>query len=128
MKKYITIIFIVSITDLFSQDVELTLDQCIDLAIENNENLKNAKLEEKISKALSREYLSVGLPQINFDGGLKYNHDVPKSLIDISRFMPGVPEGTEQEVSFGQDYDGRVDLFINQMIFNNLLKIKACMI
>ena len=32
--------------------------------------------------------------------------------------MPGVPEGTEQEVSFGQDYDGRVDLFINQMIFN----------
>ena len=73
MKKYITIIFIVSITDLFSQDMELTLDQCIDLAIENNENLKNAKLEEKISKALSREYLSVGLPQINFDGGLKYN-------------------------------------------------------
>ena len=118
MKKYITIIFIVSITDLFSQDMELTLDQCIDLAIENNENLKNAKLEEKISKALSKEYLSVGLPQINFDGGLKYNHDVPKSLIDISRFMPGVPEGTEQEVSFGQDYDGRVDLFINQMIFN----------
>tara|TARA_B100001057_G_scaffold219494_1_gene219877 strand:+ start:19878 stop:21215 length:1338 start_codon:yes stop_codon:yes gene_type:complete len=118
MKKYITIIFIVFITDLFSQDMELTLDQCIDLAIENNENLKNAKLEEKISKALSREYLSVGLPQINFDGGLKYNHDVPKSLIDISRFMPGVPEGTEQEVSFGQDYDGRVDLFINQMIFN----------
>ena len=118
MKKYITIIFLVSITDLFSQDMELTLDQCIDLAIENNENLKNAKLEEKISKALSREYLSVGLPQINFDGGLKYNHDVPKSLIDISRFMPGVPEGTEQEVSFGQDYDGRVDLFINQMIFN----------
>ena len=118
MKKYITIIFILLITDLFSQDMELTLDQCIDLAIENNENLKNAKLEEKISKALSREYLSVGLPQINFDGGLKYNHDVPKSLIDISRFMPGVPEGTEQEVSFGQDYDGRVDLFINQMIFN----------
>ena len=118
MKKYITIIFILFITDLFSQDMELTLDQCIDLAIENNENLKNAKLEEKISKALSREYLSVGLPQINFDGGLKYNHDVPKSLIDISRFMPGVPEGTEQEVSFGQDYDGRVDLFINQMIFN----------
>ena len=32
--------------------------------------------------------------------------------------MPGVPEGTEQEVQFGQAYDGRVDLFINQMIFN----------
>ena len=32
--------------------------------------------------------------------------------------MPGVPEGTEQEVQFGQTYDGRVDLFVNQMIFN----------
>ena len=102
----------------FSQERKLTLKECIQLATENNENLKNSKLEERISKALSREYLSIGLPQINLDGGLKYNHDVPKSLIDISRFMPGVPEGTEQEVQFGQAYDGRVDLFINQMIFN----------
>ena len=102
----------------FSQERKLTLKECIQLATENNENLKNSKLEERISKALSTEYLSIGLPQINLDGGLKYNHDVPKSLIDISRFMPGVPEGTEQEVQFGQAYDGRVDLFINQMIFN----------
>ncbi len=102
----------------FSQERKLSLKECIQLATENNENLKNSKLEERISKALSREYLSIGLPQINLDGGLKYNHDVPKSLIDISRFMPGVPEGTEQEVQFGQAYDGRVDLFINQMIFN----------
>ena len=62
--------------------------------------------------------MSIGLPQINFDGGVKYNHEVQKSLIDISRFMPGVPEGTEQEVQFGQTYDGRMDLFLNQMIFN----------
>ena len=102
----------------FPQERKLSLKECIQLATENNENLKNSKLEERISKALSREYLSIGLPQINLDGGLKYNHDVPKSLIDISRFMPGVPEGTEQEVQFGQAYDGRVDLFINQMIFN----------
>ena len=32
--------------------------------------------------------------------------------------MPGVPEGTEQEVSFGQKYDGIMDFGINQMIFN----------
>ncbi len=102
----------------FPQERKLSLKECIQLATENNENLKNSKLEERISKALSREFLSIGLPQINLDGGLKYNHDVPKSLIDISRFMPGVPEGTEQEVQFGQAYDGRVDLFINQMIFN----------
>ena len=102
----------------FSQKKNLTLEECISLALENNENLKNSYLEEKISTALSKEYLSVGLPQISFDGGIKYNHEVQKSIIDISRFMPGVPEGTEQEVQFCQTYDGRMDLYVNQMIFN----------
>ena len=102
----------------FSQKKNLTLEECISLALENNENLKNSYLEEKISTALSKEYLSVGLPQISFDGGIKYNHEVQKSIIDISRFMPGVPEGNEQEVQFGQTYDGRMDLYVNQMIFN----------
>ena len=118
MKRILLILLILTSFNLKSQSQKLTLSECIDLAIENNENLKNSILEEKISKALSNEYLSIGFPQINFDGGIKYNHEVPKSLLDISRFMPGVPEGTEQEVQFGQAYDGRVDLFVNQMIFN----------
>ena len=112
------IILVINFDSLKSQPLKLTIDESIDLAIENNENLKNSYLEEKISKALSKEYLSIGLPQINFDGGVKYNHEVQKSLIDISRFMPGVPEGTEQEVQFGQTYDGRMDLTLDQMIFN----------
>ena len=118
MKRILLILLILTNFNLKSQSQKLSLSECIDLAIENNENLKNSILEEKISKALSNEYLSIGFPQINFDGGIKYNHEVPKSLLDISRFMPGVPEGTEQEVQFGQAYDGRVDLFVNQMIFN----------
>ena len=118
MKKILFILLILPSFSVKSQSQKLSLSECIDLAIENNENLKNSILEEKISKALSNEYLSIGFPQINFDGGIKYNHEVPKSLLDISRFMPGVPEGTEQEVQFGQAYDGRVDLFVNQMIFN----------
>ena len=88
------------------------------MALSNNENLKNSFLEENVSKMTSREYLSVGFPQISFETGLKYNFEIQKSLIDISKFMPGVPEGTEQEVSFGQKYDGIMDFGINQMIFN----------
>ena len=118
MKRILLFLLILSSFSLKGQSQKLSLSECIDLAIKNNENLKNSILEEKISKALSNEYLSIGFPQINFDGGIKYNHEVPKSLLDISRFMPGVPEGTEQEVQFGQAYDGRIDLFVNQMIFN----------
>ena len=118
MIKFIVIILFINASTTLGQERKLTLEECIVLALENNENLKNSYLEEKISRALSNEYLSIGLPQINLDGGVKYNHEVPKSLLDISRFMPGVPEGTEQEVQFGQAYDGRVDLYVSQMIFN----------
>ena len=119
MKLYSLILsFLFFSNILFSQQLNLTLDDCIELALKNNENLKNSILEENISKAVSKEYLAVGLPQINVDGGLKYNYEVQKSLIDISRFMPGVPEGTEQEVQFGQTYEGRFDFNIDQMIFN----------
>ena len=119
MKLYSLILSLLFFSNiLFSQQLNLTLDNCIELALKNNENLKNSILEENISKAVSKEYLAVGLPQIYVDGGLQYNHEVQKSLIDISRFMPGVPEGTEQEVQFGQTYEGRFDFMIDQMIFN----------
>jgi|TARA_B110000914_G_C15495258_1_gene462869 outer membrane protein len=119
MKLYTLILSLLFFSNiLFSQQLNLTLDDCIELALKNNENLKNSILEENISKAVSKEYLSIGLPQIYVDGGLKYNYEVQKSLIDISRFMPGVPEGTEQEVQFGQTYEGRFDFNIDQMIFN----------
>ena len=119
MKLYSLILSLLFFNNiLFSQQLNLTLDDCIELALKNNENLKNSILEENISKAVSKEYLAVGLPQIYVDGGLQYNHEVQKSLIDISRFMPGVPEGTEQEVQFGQTYEGRFDFMIDQMIFN----------
>ena len=117
--KYLTILILFLFPNiLFGQDTSLSLDECLQMALSNNENLKNSILEENVSKMTSREYLSVGFPQIQFETGLKYNFEIQKSLIDISKFMPGVPEGTEQEVSFGQKYDGIMDFGINQMIFN----------
>ena len=81
MKKLLIIIFIFISYFSHSQDRKLSLSECLDLAIENNENLKNSKLEERISKSLSKEYLSIGFPQINFDGGLKYNHETGQSYL-----------------------------------------------
>ena len=119
MKFYILFIFFLFPGYFFGQDNRsMSLDECLQMALSNNENLKNSLLEENVSRMTSREYLSVGFPQISFETGLKYNFEIQKSLIDISKFMPGVPEGTEQEVSFGQKYDGIMDLGISQMIFN----------
>ena len=120
MKFYLVLFFtLISIQISIAQESRtFTLDECIEMALSNNEELKNSFLEENVSKMTSKEYTSIGFPQIQFETGLKYNYEIQKSLIDISRFMPGVPEGTEQEVAFGQTYDGLMDLEVNQMIFN----------
>ena len=50
MKNILLAIFLVfNINYLVSQPLKLTLEESINLAIENNENLKNSYLEEKIS-------------------------------------------------------------------------------
>ena len=117
MKFYIIFIFFLFPGYFFGQDnTTMSLDECLQMALSNNENLKNSLLEENVSRMTSREYLSVGFPQISFETGLKYNFEIQKSLIDISKFMPGVPEGTEQEVSFGQKYDG---IMVGRLIQNN---------
>jgi hypothetical protein len=52
MIKLILIILILNSTTFFAQERKLTLEECIDLALENNEKLKNSYLEEEISLAL----------------------------------------------------------------------------
>ena len=59
MKNLLVMVFFSFPILCFAQKTSLTLEDCIELAIENNENLRNAYLEEKISKALNKEYLSI---------------------------------------------------------------------
>ena len=68
----------------------MSLDECLQMALSNNENLKNSILEENVSKMTSREYLSVGFPQIQFETGLKYNF-VPPGKEDLYPPAPPPP-------------------------------------
>lgn len=95
-----------------------TLDDCIKYALEYNEQVKIKQLDKEISEAEVRKTISLGLPQASINTGLNYNFEPAKSLIDISTFDPSVPEGTEQEVSFAQNYDGNFGLSIRQLLFD----------
>lgn len=100
------------------QAVNLSLGECVTYALENNEQISIAQFEKEIADAEVRKTVSLGLPQANINSGLNYNFEPAKSLIDISTFDPTVPVGTEQEVSFAQDYDGNFGLSIDQLIFD----------
>ncbi|HSY60362.1 MAG TPA: TolC family protein [Cytophaga sp.] len=55
------------------QDSVFTLDKCIEYAFSNQANVKNAALDQQISKYKVNETRGLGLPQINFEGNTMYN-------------------------------------------------------
>jgi len=101
-----------------TQDTQyFTLQQCIDYAIENNENVKIAELETGISKAKVGEYLSQGLPQVDASVSFNKNFVIRKTFVPANIFDPTAPEGELFEVAFGTPYDGLIGLNFSQMIF-----------
>lgn len=50
-----------------------TLEQCINYALENSNNLKNAALDERIANARVKETRGIGLPQV--DGVVQVTHN-----------------------------------------------------
>jgi outer membrane protein TolC len=101
-----------------SQPMSMSLEDCINHGLGNNEQLKITELEKEKSDAQVREIVSMGLPQANINAGMNYNYEVQTSLIDASNFDPSLPEGTESEIKFGQPYDGNWTFDIDQLIFD----------
>jgi len=57
----------------YAQDSVFTLDKCLDYAFSNQAIVKNAVLDQQISKYKVNETRGYGLPQINFEGQTMYN-------------------------------------------------------
>jgi outer membrane protein len=118
---------------LLGQDVRsFDLDQCIEYAIENNQQLKIAELEVDISKASVGEYRSIGLPQINGDINFTQNLAIQTSF--IADFVSPVtyqvllqeglieqaPEFSNSPLpaAFGTDYTARAGVKVSQLVFD----------
>ncbi|ELR72356.1 outer membrane efflux protein [Fulvivirga imtechensis AK7] len=95
-----------------------TLQECIDYALKNNQNLINKAYDKEIAETQVGETLSRGLPQVNIEAGVNYNFEPQKSLLPARMLDPNAPEGREVEFSFQQKYDGNVGLKLSQLIFD----------
>ncbi|MBN8695208.1 MAG: TolC family protein [Bacteroidetes bacterium] len=131
MKKIIIAIGIVSfILPSYGQTKEsnsyaFTLQQAIDFALQNQNNVKNAVLEEQIAKAKVKEITGMGLPQINASFDLKDFLEIPTSLIPAEFF--GGPPGSFAAVKFGTQYQATAGADASQLIFSGdyFLGLKA---
>ena len=115
------------------------LEESIQYALDNNKNIQNARFEEYIAEAQVKEYLSLGLPQINASLDLQYFAELPTQILpglfnpavdivtidgqpypltrlDPETFQP-IP-GEEVEAAFGFPWQSTAGFSLNQLIFD----------
>lgn len=101
------------------QVVELSLEESLRYALENNVDAKNAQLETLIAKATIKERRSEGLPQINGSVDLTYNAAIP--VVFVPNEGPFADPSVELDVlplRFGVPLSSAVAVQANQMIFD----------
>lgn len=126
----LSIVFIVNIS-LYAQQ-GMTLQECIEYALANNESLTVANLKIEYAEAQVSEQLASGLPQINGDIEITKNIEIQTSFIQdfISPAVYGVlkeenllaqstpvPELQTFPASFGTNYSGKAGVEVSQLIF-----------
>jgi outer membrane protein TolC len=113
----ISIIFVCLGSPIHAQG--LSLEQCIEKALENNKNLKTAKLDQDFAqkqKESARPYI---YPQIELRGDYQYNIQLPTQLIPAAAF--GGPKDSYSASQFGVPHNLGTDLLINQVLYNQQL-------
>jgi len=109
-------------SSLMAQDdpMQLTLEACIQYAMENNINLENNKFDEYIAQKDVSELIANGLPQVEGTADLNYNFKLPVFV------LPG-ENGEPQDVTFGLPWQATWGGSISQLIFDGrfFLGVKA---
>lgn len=121
-----------------------SLEQCIQYALDNSVNIKNAVLDEKIADARVKETRGIGLPQVDGSLSLQHNKTLPRFFATYETVqgfagknadgsnvldLPGM-EPTDVVASqnfFQLPSSGTAGLSINQILFNGsyLVGLKA---
>lgn len=125
--KKLLIILLLSLAGIMSKNIiaqSLTLQNCLTTALENNNKIKNAKLDVQSYNYSKNEAISAGLPQIIASGNLKYNID------NATMLLPGDIMGKPGEtiaVQTGTKYYADGNISINQLVYSGsyLLGVKA---
>lgn len=104
-----------------------SLKQCIDVALQNHEQLKNADLDHKISQAKVKETVGIGLPQVNGKMDFMSNVEIQKQFVPANAFNPAAPSDMVVPLGFGVLYSNNLNVTVSQMIFNGsyLVGLKA---
>jgi outer membrane protein TolC len=96
----------------------LTLPKAVELALQENRNILNAKADIAIAKKKVWETTAIGLPQVKTD--MKFNDmlDIPVTLMPEKIFNPNAPDDSYVPLKFGQQYGATFDFSVSQLLFS----------
>lgn len=95
-----------------------SMEQAIQYALLNNENLKNAKVNINDAEAQVYQTRADGLPQIDAGFGYTNNLEIPTNILPANIFDPTAPEGAITAVRFGVQHQSQLNVTASQMIWD----------
>lgn len=98
------------------QKNEFSIKQCVDYAVKNSAQVKNALLDIKIQEQTNKEVTAMAYPQVNASVGVTDYLEIPTSLIPAQFF--GGTAGTFAAVKFGTKYNANGGFDVSQILFD----------
>jgi outer membrane protein TolC len=95
---------------------QYSLDECLRIAQENNQQLKNSRLDVTSSDHMIREVKSELLPTINVAGQFQYYKDLPSQYAPASAF--GGPEDQYSKLTLNMRQTTSASIQVTQNLYN----------
>ena len=114
--KLFNLIAVTAVSAFAFAQQSFTIDEAWQYAVENNVNVKKAKIDQTIAEQKVKETIGIGLPQVDAQGKYTNYLNVPVQLLPAEIF--GGPAGTYVPVQFGQKHSGNAGLTLSQILFS----------
>jgi len=99
-----------------SKTTGLSLQQCVQMAVKKNINVKTARIDDQKSKYKMDEGFAALFPKVNFNGSFTDNVLLPTTVIP-GEFL-GQASGTMIPLQMGSTYSTSAVLSISQVLYN----------
>lgn len=103
-------LIMLSLPNFVSAQQKLTLKEALNYALENNANVRKAKLDVENGKYKVQEVRAQALPQVSATTGLTYNPIIGQQVVDFG--------GQTQVLKFGQNWNSNAGVQLSQQLFN----------
>jgi len=115
---YLILCFAILNNYTYSQSYQnISLDELVKIALENNLSIKSKSLDKKYYEAQVDEVIASGLPQINLSTNIDNNLIIPTTLIPAE--IAGGPVGQFVPVQFGTQFNMSATASVDQLLYSH---------